>query len=167
MCFAYKYRRIEVIFILFRSRMFALLLISVLVGPLLANSARWNPLQGTSSLMTPAVQPFGRSSPHFDGLIPFPQCLRTGEAAALLQPDFIQNLFFSNLQKEEAKLKKERSLNNNFQNSKWDKLIPIWNESLSLDDIMDFEAAQLRADNLNGALLARAATRASEELVNR
>ena len=33
------------------------------------------------------------------------------------------------------------------------------------DDMMDFEATQLRPDSLNGALLARAATRLSEDIL--
>jgi hypothetical protein len=50
--------------------------------------------------------------------IPFPQCVQTDAAAKILHPSSIQQLFQVKLQQEEAKLKQERTRNNNLRNSK-------------------------------------------------
>jgi peroxidase len=81
--------------------------------------------------------------------IPFPQCLSTEAASALLTPSAILNIFQTKLQQENAKLKQER----------------VRNDGLKNNDIMDFDALQLRSDTLNGALLARTATKVASEIM--
>ncbi|CAF1039310.1 unnamed protein product [Adineta ricciae] len=81
--------------------------------------------------------------------IPYPQCLSTDIAGSLLTPSTLQSLFETKLQQEERKLANER----------------VRNTGLNNNDIMDFDAAQLRVGTHNGALVARVATKVSQELV--
>lgn len=81
--------------------------------------------------------------------IPFPQCLSTERTASLLNANTIAGIFQVKLQDEDRKLKQER----------------IRNDNLNNNEITDFASLQLRADNLNGALIARTATKVSEEIL--
>lgn len=49
--------------------------------------------------------------------IPFPQCLSTQSASALLTPSTIFSIFQAKLQQEDAKLKQERVRNDGLRNS--------------------------------------------------
>ncbi|CAF0903321.1 unnamed protein product [Adineta steineri] len=82
--------------------------------------------------------------------IPFPQCISSEQSQVLLNPSTLQKLLHQKLQEEERKLKQER----------------VRNDGLKNNDIMDFDAIQLRADALNGALVARAATKVSAEIMS-
>ena len=103
------------------------------------------------------------------GSIPFPQCFESESAKQLLQPEALHRRFDAKLFDEDRKLKQERNRNINLNNSKISKCGRDFSEDFSSisieDDIMDFDEMQLRADNLNGPLLSRAATKASEEIL--
>lgn len=100
--------------------------------------------------------------------IPFPQCVNSPTASSLFDPVNLQNLFQLKLQEEEKKLTQERVRNDDLKNSKHELYSTIHYSFFSLfkDDIMDFDAMQLRSDALNGALVARVATKVSEEIIH-
>ncbi|CAF1297107.1 unnamed protein product [Adineta steineri] len=81
--------------------------------------------------------------------IPYPQCFRNKLASSFLKSDVLEHIFKIKLEEEDAKLTKEHERNLELHN----------------DDILDFEEMQLRSDAHNGALLARSATKAADELI--
>ncbi|UJR31426.1 hypothetical protein I4U23_018919 [Adineta vaga] len=81
--------------------------------------------------------------------IPVPQCLTSKLVSSFIKPHVLEHILQTKLEEEEARLVKEHERN----------------LKINHDDILDFEEMQLRADTHNGALLARAATKVSDELL--